>query len=123
MQFASTGNAAPPGILITALVYHYFQPNFIDDNGTYRANDLEALLDLLDNAGPNYGVDDPLELPVEPYNDLFEKMRQGTYHIENYINRMDELREALEEVVDHCEDEYSASKLLIKQFGSDFPMP
>lgn len=121
--FPNTGHGAPTGIALTALAYDHFCPVFYEDTST--PCDIEAFLDLVEvilkqfkKRRGEYII--AAHLPVEPYNDLFEKMsgRQMT----NLKSRLEGLKGVLETALDE-DDLYEACEVLSEELGYDFPMP
>ena len=129
IHFKSAGNEAPTGIALTILAYHYFNPAFEVNN--YSGNkiyiDLLALenlalsikkcFKLVQHQGVTYNTIS-LNLPVEPFNNLFEKMtllqQDGFYKkIVDMLNKLNEVKETSSRA--------KACQLLIDIFGEDFP--
>ena len=131
-MFTSSGNSAPTGISLTILAYDLFAPNSaydpFKDKTTY--NDFEALRNLANNIKSQftlaYDVDSnkfchsiSKKLPLEPYNDLFEKMtikQQEAFYsqLSTMIQKLDEADEK-ETLSEKC-------TVLTKLFGDDFPI-
>lgn len=123
-NFSADGNKAPTGIALTAMAYNLFEPQLrIDWNGKPQdIDDLQAMKQLVNKiVTNNYGLG--VRLPVKPYNDLFEKMKQSESHIEDYKRRMDELQQALVDAADAEPDEHAGAEILQKVLGPDFPVP
>ncbi|HVB21549.1 MAG TPA: hypothetical protein VNG51_06360 [Ktedonobacteraceae bacterium] len=129
-NFSTDGNAAPRGIGLTILTYDHLQPSYTDDFA-YDADDLEALRVLV-RATLNrfsYVWDDAeqksvrrlaVTLPVEPRNDLFERMTNC--QMEDFEYRLKDLLEALDAAEVEV-DPVDACKHLQRVFGADFPVP
>jgi hypothetical protein len=115
VQFSASGNGAPTGIALTAIAYQWFQPCF--EGRTAR--DLIALCKLLETCIRNsYGLN--VQLPVPPYNDLFESIKASTRHQDHYKNKLHALKDALAKTCNsHSEAEAVAT--LREQFSNDFP--
>jgi len=131
-KFPPDGNAAPIGVGITVAAYYWLKVEkerediFSDD---YRYDDLKALrrftrrmLNHFRHVYHDGQFADRLvvELPVDPQNDLFEKMSN------NYMGTFKERLEALHEALSDAEQEadpHEACSTLEKQFGDDFPVP
>ena len=125
VQFPATAKAAPTGIIMTALAYEWFRPHFTEEDGLQKPNDLEALCALLVEAAMhNYGsaAYSPLKLPVKPYHDLFEQMREGRYYIQWYTDKMDRLKSVLQKVQRMTPYPRQALEVLQAEFGTDFPV-
>lgn len=130
-NFSSYGNEAPTGISLTILAYNYFSVSKIYDGFTKKDvyNDFTALYKLavnIKNAFYNkLNYTDfkiyhtiSIKLPVEPYNNLFEKMTDK--QIDSFYTKIDTLVTKLNEVKD--KDKHSdACAILIGIFGEDFP--
>jgi len=133
VQFPSDGNAAPIGIGITVAAYYWFEPKreLIDRiKNKYRYDDLNALrsfvCQMLGRFVVMYHEGEQAErltvnLPVRPYNDLFEKMTN--LQMANFKRKLEDLDETLEEVEHQEADPVEACKKLQSQFGDEFPVP
>ncbi len=129
-NFSTDGNAAPRGIGLTILSYDHLQPSYTDDFDN-DADDLEALRALV-RATLNrfsYVWNDAEEksvrrlavtLPVEPSNDLFERITNC--QMEDLEHRLKDLLEALDAAAVEV-DPVDACKHLQGVFGADFPVP
>lgn len=120
-NFPKRGNAAPTGILLTALVYEWMKPKR-DSYG--QEDDLFVLLDLLNKAGQqNYGVGYTFNLPLKSPKALFDDMQTGREHIANYIRKIGKLKKALIQANHHLNQNNVAMAAieLRQQFGNDFP--
>lgn len=132
-KFSIDGNAAPNGIGITVAAYNYLNISKQLDfsSGKYKYDDLEAIKNLVQSLinkfQSEYRSDDKnwverlhIYLPVEPYNDLFEKMTDK--QMEDFKVKLDDLKTALEDAQAEA-DMHEACKILESKFGSDFPIP
>lgn len=122
-QFPTKGDAAPTGIALTAMCYQWFEPSVKKWNNKEEINDLKALKDLLVKVCQfrnNYGLD--VRLPVQPQNELCEKIKASHNHVEKYKNKMKALRDAVSDA-DNEIDPIEAAKMLEKVLGSTFPVP
>ncbi|MCP4181192.1 MAG: nucleotidyltransferase [bacterium] len=122
-KFNSTGNGKPTGIALTALAYDLFQTeiNRNSFNSSVELRDIVALRKLVSSIiGEFSWFSDTISvnLPVEPYNDLFEKMSVNQQKI--LKEKLEKLKSALEKAESEP-DPHEASKILIKQLGDDFP--
>ena len=123
LKFKNAGNGRPTGIAITALAYNLFKPQ-IDRNSfasTINPNDLLALKKLVTSILGEFNWltgKISVKLPVAPGNDLFEKMTDGQH--KTFKEKLEKLKVALEDAINEP-DPHKASKILIKQFGEDFP--
>lgn len=131
-NFPSTGNCAPTGIALTVLAYNLFtiekSRDWSKQTDTY--NDFVALLNLAINIRSTFTTvwnsDDnkyyhsiSVSLPVEPYNNLFEKMTG--VQTEEFYQKIDKLISDLGEV--KSKDKRSeACTILIRLFGENFPL-
>lgn len=120
-KFSNTVNGKPTGIAITALAYNGFEPFTKDSfNDEKQINDLEATRKLV-----NYILDEfslwtgkiKVKLPVEPYNNLFEKMTSTQMGI--FKNKLTDLSNGLLKAKNET-DPHEATKILNKLFGDDF---
>jgi len=124
LKFKSEGNSRPTGIAFTALAYDYFSPEItrISFNSSVEPNDLIALRKLVGNIIDQFSWLDgriTTYLPVEPGNDLFEKLSDGQ------CKTLKEKLENLKSVLENAEaepDPHEASKMLNKELGDDFPI-
>ena len=119
VNFSASGDGAPTGIALTAIAYQWFQPVLGVWGST--VNDLEALKNLLSNVTAYYnecGLN--IKLPVQPYNDLFEKLKNSEKHKEQYKTKMKALYDAVYSASNSHSKE-KAVQLLQAQFGDDFP--
>lgn len=110
----------PFSIALTCAVNNWFQPS--KDIFTSKYDDLEALVvfadDLINQFDENEWL--TINLPVEPYDDLNEKMTEN--QMETLKERLEELKVALLEAQNEDLEE-EACKTLSKQFGDEFPVP
>jgi len=120
-NFSSSGSARPTGIALTACCYQHFTPKksqALFEKAVY--NDLLALCSVVSKMLAMFGRDGEIvvKLPVQPYNDLFEKMSlpQKTH----FKSKLQELKATLEEV-DSCGQQTMACMKLRKVFGGKFP--
>lgn len=129
-EFSSSGNGAPTGIALTVLAYNSFSPvcaiNALDSSRSY--DDFTALHNLVKSIrnqfcltikDSTYYYSISETLPVEPYNNLFEKMtlnQQTTFHdkIVAMDDKLDEVKNK-ESLSNKC-------TLLTELFGTDFPI-
>ncbi|MBD1865587.1 MULTISPECIES: cyclic GMP-AMP synthase DncV-like nucleotidyltransferase [Trichocoleus] len=75
--FTSTGAGRPTGIALTACCYNFFIPqkSYVYNYQNYQYNDLLALQNVVSGMISTFDDDQiSVMLPVQPYNDLFEKM-------------------------------------------------
>jgi hypothetical protein len=129
-NFSGDGNAAPRGIGLTILAYDHLQPSYTDDFDP-AADDLEALRMLVRatlsrfsyvwNATEQKSVRRlAVTLPVEPRNDLFERMTNC--QMEDFEQGLKDLLEALDTAAVEI-DPVDACEHLQRVFGGDFPVP
>ncbi len=131
-NFDCSGNAAPTGIALTALAYHFFQPCFEKDEltETKTYNDFAAFKELMtkvlnsfshrwDPSSQKFNYELHESLPVAPRNDLFEKM--SSLQQNNFHDKVALLVDTLKEI-EMCQKKSDACAALIKVFGEDFPM-
>jgi len=123
LKFRNTKSGKPTGIALTALAYNLFNPQ-IDRNpfdSSISPNDLESLKKLVSSIIGEFSIWNnkiSVKLPVEPYNDLFEKMTNVQQ--ETFKDKLDILEQALVDATNEP-DPHEASKILQKVFGDDFP--
>lgn len=110
----------PTGIALTVCVCKWFN--------TYQGqqNDLNSLIELI-NIMQNelfpftYLGKAKLLLPVEPKNNLFEKINAERKYLTEFKAQLNRLFKVLLEV-QHCNNEQVACQLLASVFGKDFPV-
>jgi hypothetical protein len=129
-NFSKDGNNAPRGIGLTIMTYDCLQPTYSNDFD-HHADDLEALRMLVraNLSRFTYVWDDAeqksvrrlvVTLPVEPRNDLFERMTNC--QMENLEQKLKDLLEALDTAAVEV-DPVVACEQLQRAFGKDFPVP
>lgn len=129
-NFSKDGNAAPRGIGLTILAYDHLQPTYAN-NFDFEADDLAALRGIVQAILNrfSYGWDEDeqksvrrliVPLPVEPQNDLFERLTNC--HMEEFEQKLKELQIALDAASVEV-DPVEACKHLISVFGANFPLP
>jgi hypothetical protein len=133
VKFSPDGHEAPIGIGLTVSGYRWFSiSKTLSDpvKLSYTYNDLDATINLVNAMLNQFHFVGEKEgkslyrlnvmLPVQPSNDLFEKMTD--IQMTNFKEMLENLRDALTEAWDET-DPREASKILRKQFGDDFPVP
>lgn len=131
-NFSASGNAAPTGIALTILAYNKFQVSKKYDyiSKKYEYDDFSALKQLADSIKSSfslkYDFDDEttyhvinINLIVEPYNNLFEKMTNK--QMDDFYKKIVEMQEILEEVKKEKKKNLACEKLR-KLWGEDFPI-
>ena len=129
-NFPGEGHAAPLGISLTVAVYEHLQPSY-SDKVAGLADDGAALRALLDAVtdGFTWAWDNDerklvrrlaIQLPVEPWNDLFEQMT--VKQMEALEDKLKGLRDALAAAAEEV-DPVEACKVLRSVFGESFPVP
>ena len=133
LNFSSDGNNEVPGIGITLLAYNLFSPSkeydYLEEKYVY--NDLNALIDFitkvkskfilkydLESSESKYSIS--LDLPVQPYTDVFSKMTLN--QMNNFRNKICKLYDDLIIVKDEV-DIIEQCKKLNQIFGDDFEIP
>lgn len=133
LNFSSDGNNEVPGIGITLLAYDLFSPSkeydYLEEKYVY--NDLNALIDFitkvkskfilkydLESSESKYSIS--LDLPVQPYTDVFSKMTLN--QMNNFRNKICKLYDDLIIVKDEV-DIIEQCKKLNQIFGDDFEIP
>jgi hypothetical protein len=130
VNFLSDGNAAPRGIALTIAAYDYLQETFSDFFSRVH-DDLRALRTLIstllrrftyewDETEQTFVRRLVVKLPVEPGNDLFERMTNN--HMEDLEAKLKALLKALDAAADAV-DPIEACERLQDVFGDDFPVP
>lgn len=131
IKFSADGNAAPLGIGLTVCAYYWLRSLYIDQlaNGKNKPDDHRALLNLVNSIlaafAPVYCQQHQrncrrirVDLPVEPWNDLFEQMT--CKQCQDFEDKLKLLLDALQGALDQ-HDPYEACRLLQRQFGEDWP--
>ncbi len=133
LNFSSDGNNEVPGIGITLLAYDLFSPSkeydYLEEKYVY--NDLNALIDFirkvkskfilkydLESNESKYSIS--LDLPVQPYTDVFSKMTLN--QMNNFRNKICKLYDDLI-IVKYEADIIEQCKKLNQIFGDDFEVP
>lgn len=133
LNFSSDGNNEVPGIGITLLAYYLFSPSkeydYLEEKYVY--NDLNALIDFirkvkskfifkydLESNESKYSIS--LDLPVQPYTDVFSKMTLN--QMNNFRDKICKLYDDLIVVKDEA-DIIEQCKKLNQIFGDDFEIP
>ena len=123
-KFSANGNERPTGIAITACAMNWFQrgTRYNPSDGKSYYDDLTALKDLAQSIiyQSTWTGRINVKLPVPPYNDLFEKMRDR--HMENVKRKFEVLRDTLT-LVELTVETLTSCQLLQGVFGDDFPTP
>lgn len=130
----NSGNARPTGIAFTACALEWFsaKKEWDSDSKKWIYNDLAALKNLvqnmLHNFMPKYDESTKtwynclsVHLPVEPYNNLFEKMSTKSL-MTDFENQLIRLNNELQKVINE-EDVVKACEILQKELGDDFEVP
>lgn len=130
VNFTGGGGSAPSGIGLTILTYDSLRPVY-SDRIANKHNDLHAMRALVEAVLARFNlVYDEAEqqfverlvvaLPVEPWNDLFERMT--TKQMAAFKSRLSTLKEALMYAEGVLAPEVAAERLQ-RIFGDDFPVP
>ncbi len=117
-NFQSSGHARPTGIALTALCYNLFRVKKRYNN----YNDLEALKEVVSSIIYLFSYQGKIAvyLPVEPRNNLFEKM--SLKQMQNLKSKLEDLKIVLVRAYNCAEYEKSNVCLdLQRAFGDDFP--
>ncbi|MFF0828706.1 nucleotidyltransferase [Brevibacillus sp. NPDC003359] len=131
----SSVNGKPTGIALTSCVYHWLSVQKDTDpftgKSTYR--DLDAVINVIESMISRFNTVFELEegevksysrlsvdLPVEPYPELFVKMTNK--QMETFKEKLEEFKTALRDAKSKA-DPVDAAEILQKQFGTDFPVP
>jgi len=123
IKFSSTVSGKPTGIALTACCYNLFIPqkDFNYNSYTYQYNDFRALYNVVDGIINMFNCNNTInvQLPVQPHNNLFEKMTdiQMTFMQLAFWDLGEALRSASNQ-----ESSLDACIELQKVFGKDFPL-
>lgn len=122
-KFKDSTNGKPTGIALTALAYESFEPEINENSfsSDIEIKDIIALKNLVVNIINKFSFWSnkiSVELPVEPYNDLFARMSDGQHS--EFKTNLENLKKSLQAAIDET-DPHESSLILIKEFGSDFP--
>lgn len=123
-KFKNTKDGKPTGILLTAFAYNLFNAEIERNSfsGGMTPKDLLAFRKLVNSIlGQFHGWNNDkisVKLPVDPGNDLFDKMSDNQKKV--FKEKVEKLRDAIEKA-ENEPDPHEASKILRKQFGEDFP--
>ena len=131
VNFRSDGNEAPLGVALTVCAYYGLQTRFADPFAKSSPDDRAALLGLVrwmlgqitpvwDADAARYSRSIRVDLPVQPYNDLFEPMTPRM--TERLEEKLEVLQDALVEADREVKPE-TACQTLADVFGDDFPVP
>lgn len=121
-SFSSNGNNAPPSIGLTIQARKAFVYNADHDFDSLISvvesikNSFITKLDL-DSSSYKKSID--VQLPVQPYKNIYYKMNLNQQDI--FYQKIDDMLAALIQARNE-ESEHEASKILRKVFGSDFPL-
>jgi hypothetical protein len=129
-NFPADGNAAPLGIGLTVAAYDDLQCEYSDPTAGIP-DDLLCLRNLVREILGRFKTEYDLSegkyrhrckfmLPVEPWNDLFERMTDT--QMAQLEEKLGILRDALD-AADVAVDPHDAAKKLAEVFGGDFPVP
>lgn len=130
VNFPGAGGAAPNGIGLTIVTYEDLQPTYTD-RFTNEHNDLSAMCALVMNVLSRFTfVYDEAEqqfverlvvnLPVEPWNDVFARMTAK--QMASFKTNLTTLKDALV-YAEGVSDPVAACERLQRVFGGDFPVP
>jgi hypothetical protein len=133
VKFSHDGHEAPTGIGLTTCGFWWLSISkvLVDPvKMCHEYNDLETTINLVSSMLNNFYMVGRNEertlyrlksqLPVQPYNDLFEKMTD--IQMTNFKAKLEDLHDAMIEARDET-DPRESCKILRKQFGDDFPVP
>jgi len=133
VKFSPYGYNAPIGVSLAVCGYHWFSVSKVLSDAvkmSYEYNDLEAMLGLVNAMIDRFravSVEDgktlyrlKSELPVQPYNDLFQKMSDN--QMTDFKVKLERLRDTLMAARDET-DPREACMILRRQFGDTFPLP
>ena len=132
-NFSSSGDSAPTGIALTILAYDdgfSVKKTYDWSKDKYVYDDFAALYNLVTNIRNRFSYIWSTEaeqmchiiainLPVEPYNNLFSKMTDK--QMEDFYQKIDKMLGMLNEVKEQTK-RLEACTILTKVFGEDFPV-
>lgn len=132
-NFSSSGDSAPTGIALTILAYDdgfSVKKTYDWSKDKYVYDDFSALYNLVTNIRNLFSYSWSAEaeqmchritinLPVEPYNNLFSKMTDR--QMEDFYQKIDKMLGMLNEVKEQTKRS-EACTILTKVFGEDFPV-
>lgn len=115
-------NGTPTGIALTACVYNWLSIKKDWNGKNYTYNDFAALKNVVNKMVSNltWATNIKVELPVTPYNNLFERINNNRVYITGFQKLLTELATALREAENHSNPAISISKLR-GIFGGRFP--
>jgi hypothetical protein len=130
VNFTAGGGSAPNGIGLTLLTYYHFQPTYTDVFAN-KHNDLMAMRALVETVLTRfelvYDEDEQayverlvVKLPIEPWNDVFDRMTAKQMH--TFKEKLTTLMDALV-YAEGVADTRAACERLQSVFGDDFPVP
>lgn len=130
-HFDTSGNSAPTGIALTALACSYFTPNYSKDFLTNKKtyDDFKALKSLVNNIQTAFTLTwDSVDkcfyrtitqaLPVQPGNNLFEKMTNT--QMNNFYDQICTMSSKFAEAEEKSKKS-EVCQLMIDVFGEAFP--
>ncbi len=125
-KFSSLGTERPTGIALTALCYNLFNVekdyvlNHLNTAYSYKYNDLRALLKVVRGIQNQFTYNNKISvnLLVNPYNNLFEKMSET--QMLNFKQKLEFLKSMLEYATNEIQT-INACMRLRDVFGEDFP--
>lgn len=125
-NFTSTGTGKPTGIALTALCYNLFTVEkdrlYNPSIGAYyyKYNDLRALTKVVAGILNQFNWNNKIsvKLPVQPYNDLFEKMSDN--QMLNFKTKLQNFKIILENASNYTQITMACLHLR-GGFGGDFP--
>ncbi len=121
-KFRADGHDRPTGIAITACALNWFQSGarYNPSDGKNYYDDLTALKNLAQTIIYQFAWtgDISVQLPVTPYNDLFEQM--SSRQMQNFKDKLELFRDTLGQV-ESTVHTLTACQVLQGVFGSDFP--
>lgn len=120
------GDGKPTGIALTACCYNLFRVeksqayNSIYNSYSYKYNDLRALLNVVNGIIGMFSWSDKIsvQLPVQPYNNLFEKMSDR--QMLNFKNQLNDFKTILTNATNDVQVTTACMRLR-GAFGGDFP--
>ena len=131
-KFSFNGNEAPTGISLTILAYNLFSLKKTNDWTTKKDvyDDFSALYSLVTSIKNSFSLTWSSKdnvwchtvstiLPVEPYNELFEKMTEK--QMESFYQKLVSMLGKLDDVKTK-EKRSEACSILVDLFGDDFPV-
>lgn len=128
IYFDPSGHSGPRGIALTVAAYKWFEPLY-SDRLSQKMNDLVAIKNLVKTMLDNFQTTNwatetrrlNITLPVDPGNDLFEKMTDR--QMKTFEDKLKNMHENLKKAESETDPKTACELLNEDVFGDDFPIP